>query len=154
MRIGILGILQECNTFSPVPTTLEDFHVRLGQDIVDTWRGTRTELGGFLDVLQRPDVEIVPLMSGWAITKGRIVKQGFAQMKQTLASSLRAALPLDGMLVALHGAMCAEGADDAEGALLTVIRTIVGSSLPLCLTLDLHANVTERICRLADAVIG
>ena len=50
--------------------------------------------------------------------------------------------------------MCAEGADDAEGALLEVIREIVGDGLPLCLTLDLHANVTERMCRLAHAVIG
>jgi microcystin degradation protein MlrC len=154
MRIGILGVNQECNTFSPIPTTLEDFHLRLGQELVNHWRGTRTELGGFIDVLQRPDVEIVPLLVGWAITKGRILEPEFARMKQILADSLRAALPLDGMLVALHGAMCAEGADDAEGALLEVIRGIVGASLPLCLTLDLHANVTERICRLADAVIG
>lgn len=154
MRIGILGAHQECNTFSPIPTTLEDFHLRLGPDLVEHWGNTRTELGGFIDVLKRPDVETVPLLVGWAITKGRIVEPEFARMKQILADSLRAALPLDGLLVALHGAMCAEGADDAEGALLEVIRGIVGPSLPLCLTLDLHANVTERICRLADAVIG
>jgi microcystin degradation protein MlrC len=154
MRIGILGVQQECNTFSPVPTTLEDLHVRLGQDLVDHWRGTRTETGGFLDVLRRPEVEIVPLLAGWAITKGRILDREFAQMKQILANSLRAALPLDGLLVALHGAMCAEGADDAEGAVLDVIRLIVGRSLPVCLTLDLHANLTKRMCRLADAVIG
>ena len=154
MRIAVLGVHQECNTFSPIPTTMEDFHLLLGQDLVDHWRGTRTEIGGFLDVLKRPDVEIVPLLVGWAITKGRILEPEFARMKQILADSLRAALPLDGMLVALHGAMCAEGADDAEGALLELIRGIVGASLPLCLTLDLHANVTERICRLADAVVG
>ena len=67
-------------------------------------------------------METVPLFVGWAITKGRIVESEFARMKEILAESLRAALPLDGMLVALHGAMCAEGADDAEGALLEVIR--------------------------------
>jgi len=154
MRIGVLGVHQECNTFSPILTTLEDFHLRLGPELVDHWRGTRTEIGGFLDVLERPDVEIVPILAGWAITKGRILESEFSRMKQILADSLRAALPLDGMLVALHGAMCAEGADDAEGALLEVIRGVAGASLPLCLTLDLHANVTERICRLADAVIG
>lgn len=154
MRIAVLGVHQECNTFSPIPTTLEDFHLLLGQNLVDHWRGTRTEIGGFLDILKRPDVEIVPILVGWAITKGRILEPEFARMQQILADSLRAALPLDGMLVALHGAMCAEGADDAEGALLEVIRGIVGASLPLCLTLDLHANVTERICRLADAVVG
>lgn len=154
MRIGVFGIHQECNTFSPILTTLEDFHLRLGADMVEHWRGTRTEIGGFLDVLNRPNVEIVPLLLGWAITKGRIVESEFARMKQILADQLRAALPLDGMLIALHGAMCAEGADDAEGALLEVVRGVVGNSLPVCLTLDLHANVTERMCRLADAVIG
>ncbi|MDR3675905.1 MAG: M81 family metallopeptidase [Acidobacteriota bacterium] len=154
MRIGVLGVHQECNTFSPIPTTLDDFHLRLGQDLVDHWRGTRTEIGGFIDILKRPDVEIVPILAGWAITKGRILELEFARMKQMLADSLRAAVPLDGMLVALHGAMCAEGADDAEGALLEVIREIVGPSLPLCLTLDLHANVTEQMCRLAGGVIG
>jgi len=154
MRIAVLGVQQECNTFSPIPTTLEDFHVRRGPDLVDHWRGTRTEIGGFLDVLKRPNVETIPILAGWAITKGRILEPEFARMKQILADSLRAALPFDGMLVALHGAMCAEGADDAEGVLLEVIRGIVGNSLPLCLTLDLHANVTERMCRLADAVIG
>ncbi len=154
MRIGILGVNQECNTFSPTPTTLEDFHIRLGRDVLDHWRGTRVEIGGFIDVLKRPNIEIVPLLSGWAITQGRILEAEFARMKQMLADSLRAALPLDGMLIALHGAMCAEGADDAEGALLEVVRKIAGPSLPICLTLDLHANVTERICRLADAVVG
>lgn len=154
MRIGFLGVHQECNTFSPDPTTLADFHLRHGLEVVDHWRGTRTEIGGCIDVLNRPDVVTVPILTGWAITKGRIVRSEFARLKQMLADSLRAALPLDGMLVALHGAMCAEGADDAEGALLEVMREIVGHDLPLCLTLDLHANVTQRMCRLADAVIG
>jgi microcystin degradation protein MlrC len=154
MRIGILGMSQECNTFSPDLTTLGDFHLRHGQDAVDYWRGTRTELGGFIDALNRPDVEMVPILSGWAITKGRIVGDDFARMKQILADSLCAALPLDGVLAALHGAMCAEGADDAEGVLLEVIRAVVGASPPLSLTLDLHANVTARVCRLADAVVG
>ena len=154
MRIGVMCVHQECNTFSPVLTTLEDFQVRVGQDLVDHWRGTRTDIGGFLDVLQRPGVEIVPLLAGWAITKGRILAPDFARMKQMVAETLRAALPLDGMLVALHGAMCAQGADDAEGELLEVIRGIVGPVLPICVTLDLHANVTERMCRLSDAVIG
>lgn len=154
MRIGILGIHQECNTFSPTPTRLEDFHFRLGADMLDHWRGTRVEIGGFIDVLNRPNIEIVPLLSGWAITQGRILEPDFARMKQMLAESLRAALPLDGMLIALHGAMCAVGADDAEGALLEVVRGMTGPTLPICLTLDLHANVTQRMCSLADAVIG
>lgn len=154
MRVAVCSVLQECNTFSPDPTRLEDFSLSLGPELVERWRGTRTEMGGFLDVLKRPNVEIVPLLAGWAITKGRILQPEFARMKEILADSARAALPLDGMLVALHGAMCAEGADDAEGSLLEVIRKAVGTSLPLCLTLDLHANLTERICRLADAIIG
>ena len=77
-----MGVHQECNTFSPILTTLEDFHIRRGQDMVEHWRGTRTEIGGFIHVLNRPGVETVPLFVGWAITKGRIVESEFAGMKE------------------------------------------------------------------------
>jgi microcystin degradation protein MlrC len=153
-RVGVVYLVQESNTFSPLATALDDFDITLGGEAVERWRGTRTEIGGFLDALKLPEIEIVPLFAGWAITKGRILAGEFERMKCIAKTTARAAGPLDGMLVALHGAMCAEGADDAEGALLGCLREVVGARLPLILTLDLHANLTRRICALADAVIG
>ena len=154
MRIGVAYLLQESNTFSPLSTSLDDFGITVGPALVERWRGTRTEIAGFLDVLRRPGIETVPLVAGWALTKGRILPDAFAQMKRMLADSLRAAGPLDGLLLACHGSMCAEGEDDTEGALLEVARSVIGPAVPLCLTLDLHANLTRRMAALADAIIG
>jgi microcystin degradation protein MlrC len=153
-RVGIAYLVQESNTFSPLATTLDDFNIALGAEAVERWQGTRTEIGGFIDALRRPGIETVPLFAGWAITKGRILRSEFERMKKIARTTVQTAGPLDGLLVALHGAMCAEGADDATGALLACLRETVGPQRPLILTLDLHANLTRRICALADAVIG
>jgi microcystin degradation protein MlrC len=153
-RVGIAYLVQESNTFSPLATTLDDFSITLGAEAVDRWQGTRTEIGGFIDALRQPEIETVPLFAGWAITKGRILRSEFERMKKIARTTVRTAGPLDGLLVALHGATCAEGADDATGALLACLREAVGPQRPLILTLDLHANLTRRICALADAVIG
>ncbi len=153
-RVGIAYLVQESNTFSPLATTLDDFNIALGAEAVERWQGTRTEIGGFIDALRRPGIETVPLFAGWAITKGRILRSEFERMKKIARTTVRTAGPLDGLLVALHGAMCAEGADDATGVLLACLRETVGPQRPLILTLDLHANLTRRICALADAVIG
>ena len=153
-RVGMVYLIQESNTFSPLSTTLGDFGITLGVEAVERWQGTRTEIGGFLDALKDAGIEAVPLFAGWAITKGRIVASEFKRMKQIAKATARAAGTLDGLLVALHGAMCAEGADDGESALLESLREVVGPQLPLVLTLDLHANLTKRIVTFADAVIG
>ena len=125
-RVGVAYLLQESNTFSPLATSLDDFDITLGGEAVERWGGTRTEIGGFLDALELPEIEIVPLFAGWAITKGRIRKGEFERMKCIAKTTARAAGRLDGMLVALHGAMCAEGADDAESALLECLREVLG----------------------------
>ena len=153
-RVGVLYLIQESNTFSPLLTTLDDFGLLTGPSLLERWRGTRTEIGGFLDAIHPPDAEPVPLLAGWAITKGRIRRQEFARLGQIVDAALRGASPLDGLLLALHGAMCAESVDDAQGALLARARAILGPAVPIVVTLDLHANLTQRVCRAADAVIG
>lgn len=154
MRIGVGYLLQESNTFSPLATSLEDFSLATGEEAIRRWRGTGTEMGGFMEALDRPGVETVPLFAGWAITKGRILSAEFERILETIRAQLRAAGPLDGLALALHGAMCAEGEDDAEGAILAVVREVVGERLPIAITLDLHANLTQRVVALANAVTG
>ena len=78
MRIGVAYLIQESNTFSPLFTSLDDFGITAGPALVERWRGTRTEIAGFLDVLRRPGIETVPLLAGWALTKGRIQTGAFA----------------------------------------------------------------------------
>ena len=121
---------------------------------MEKWRGTKTELGAFIDFLSESRIEAIPLLAGWAITQGPIEEDEFARLKGKIAAELEQAGRLDGLLLALHGAMCAEGTDDCEGAILELIRKEAGPDLPIVLTLDLHANVTRRIVQWANAVIG
>ncbi len=154
MRIGLGYLLQETNCFSPVPTTLEDFHLLTGGAVLGRWASTRTEIGAFLDVLASSGHEAVPLFAGWAMTAGPVVGSDYAELKSLALAQASTKGPFDAMLMALHGAMCAEEVDDCEGDLLTGIRAIVGREIPLVLTLDLHANVTAKMVELCDAVIG
>jgi len=154
MRVGVGYLIQETNSFSPVKTRLEDFSLIFGRDVITQWKGTKTEIAGFCDVLTEAHHEVVPLFAGWAITAGPIFEAEFEQMKSVILNRINNAGKLDGMLLALHGAMCAERTDDCEGTLLRLIREVRGRDLPILLTLDLHANITQQLITETDAVIG
>src|SRR5439155_15868687 len=77
----------------------------------------------------------------------------FLWLRDELVGALRAALPVDGVLLALHGALVADGAPDVEGAVLAALREVVGAGVPIVATLDLHANVTRRMVEAADALV-
>jgi microcystin degradation protein MlrC len=155
MRIGYGYLVQESNSFSPVSTRLDDFGLLTGRTALERWRGTESEIAGVAGTLEaQPDVEAVPLFAGCAITNGPILPDDFAAMRTRVSEAVASAGRFDGLVISLHGAMCAQGTDDCEGALVETIRAVVGNEIPLVLTLDLHANMTAAIARLADAVIG
>ena len=62
-------------------------------------------------------------------------------------------MQVDGVLLALHGAMVGDGEDDPEGALITACRALVGPATPIVVTVDLHVHTTQRMIREADAVL-
>jgi microcystin degradation protein MlrC len=158
MRIALAGFTHEANCFCPVPATQESFAARnyaVGPELIAQAQGTRTEPAGALDVLAAGhDVEVVPLLLARAGSSGPITAETYQRIRDDLLGRLRAALPVDGVLLVLHGAMMAEGADDASGELLDHVREAVGASVPIVGTLDLHANVTPRMARAATALVG
>lgn len=154
MRVGVGCIVQETNSFSPILATLDDFHLVWGDEVIEQSRGSNTEINGFYDGLTAARHEIVPLFDGRAVTSGPVRKPEFEQIKSLLIKKTQEAGRLDALLLSLHGAMCAEGTDDCEGAILFSFREAFGRGLPLVVTLDLHANVTRQIVDCADAVIG
>ncbi|MES1213173.1 MAG: M81 family metallopeptidase, partial [Singulisphaera sp.] len=97
--------------------------------------------------------EIVGLVRLPAWPSGRASAATFSWLRDELVSALRQALPVDGVLLALHGALVADEHPDVEGEILTALREVLGSKIPLVATLDLHANVTERMVRAADALV-
>src|SRR3546814_9352976 len=63
-------------------------------------------------------------------------------------------MPFDMILLALHGAMVAEGYDDCEGDILARVREIVGPDVPVGAELDLHCHITDMMIRHATALVA
>jgi microcystin degradation protein MlrC len=152
LSIAIASILQESNTFSPVMTRYEDFSPVFGQQALARHEGKLTEMGGFIDVLTKAGAEIAPVCAAWAITANRLNRPGYEKLISSFERQLRRS-KADALLLAMHGAQTAMGEDDVEGAFLEIARR-VGTNKPIVLTLDLHANITDRMVTLADAIVG
>lgn len=157
MKIGVAGFLHESNTFLGVPTTYDDFvaaSLTRGEALVKRWTGAHHELGGILDVLLNEGVTIAPLLATFAVPSGTIEAVAYERIAAEMIEDLRAALPLDGVLLALHGATVSAEYPDADGELLRRVREVVGPEMPIVTTLDLHANVSPQMIALANATVA
>ncbi len=161
MRIATGGICHETNTFAEGTTRLDDFlgsgrapGVLVGEQVVATFRGTSTCTGAFVAGAEELGFELVPLIWAVAQPSGTVEQAAYEELAAMLLERLEAAMPVDGVLLDLHGAMVTEHLDDAEGDLLKRIRQLVGPGVPMAATLDLHANITAEMASQADALIG
>ncbi len=157
MRIAIGQLWQESNTFNPLATTRRDFEhfgIVRGAELVEHMADTN-ELGGFIQSLrswpERPEIVGLVRLPAWP--SGAATLDTFTWIRQELTEALRRVLPVDAVLLALHGALVAEQAPDVEGEVLHALRALIGPSTPLVATLDLHANITERMIAAADALV-
>jgi microcystin degradation protein MlrC len=158
MRIAIGQLWQETNTFNRNPTRVADFEnwgVATGPAVLERF-GKTGELGGFVDGCRQwqPDVELVGLARLACWPWGRVDREAWVWIQQTFAAALKQMGRVDGVLLALHGAMAAEGEDDVTGALLAQVRRMIGPDIPLVGTLDLHANITQAMMAHADILTG
>lgn len=156
MRIAVGQLWQETNTFNPLKTTRADFDqfgVSHGDELVRRMADTN-EMGGFIQSLRAwpEQPEIVGLVRLPAWPGGIVTAETFAWILAEFRAAVSGALPLDGVLLALHGAMVAEEHPDLEGEVLAATRQIIGT-VPLVATLDLHANVTRKMVEAADALV-
>ena len=152
-RIGVVSIVQETNTFSPKPTTWDDYTVMVGWSAVESLGGTNTEFAGAMTALQDHGVEAVPVVAIWALPSGPVTDEAFGRLLSLLDRELRRAGRLDGLVMSLHGALVTESDYDADSSLIKAARGRVGG-LPLGVCLDLHANVTEAMAAEADIMVG
>lgn len=156
-RVFIAQFMHETNTFSRLPTTLDDYRRRWlieGDAVVPRFTGTRNELGGYIDAAAEHGWEPVWGGAANATPSGKLTRECWETIRDRLLGAARAAGRLDGVCLSLHGAMVSETEDDAEGALLEALRGIVGPDVPIASTLDLHANATGRMARHANALIS
>ena len=162
MRIACGGVQHETNTFATVPTTLADF-IRdsacgpdfFGGDALrELYRNSGTIHGGFIAGAEQADFELLPLICAHAQPAGVVQDEAFNRILGLFLERLKQVLPVDGVLLDLHGAMVTESHTDAESAYIAAVRELVGPKVPIVVTLDLHGNIGPRSAELADVLIG
>ena len=160
-RIAIAGFSHETNTFAEGLTTYDDFvrgrgfpGLMSGEELVGALKGKSICTGAFLDAAEEDGFEALPLLWTFPQPSGIIEQAAYDRVLEMLLEKLQAAMPVDGVLLELHGAMVAEQIGDAEGDVLTHVREIVGPETPVIATLDLHANISPRMAEQADALVG
>jgi microcystin degradation protein MlrC len=148
MRIAIGQLFQETNTFCPLPTTLHTFRsvfLRHGEELFTAFGDARVEIPAFLDVLRAAGATPVPLLAANALASGPVTRAAFEALMGEMEERLSAAGPLDGVLLALHGAMCIEDEPDAESEILERVAARLPPGTPIGVSLDLHGHVTARM---------
>ncbi len=167
LRVAYARIAQESNAFSPVLTELSDFeraqyisgealeratspeHPELG----DLFHNA--ELSGFVRALHKlgsGQLEAIPLFSAWAIPGGPLTSDCFVRLRDRLVKDLCSSGPLDAVMLSLHGAMVAQGSEDPEADLVDAVRSVVGPTVPIAVTLDLHAQLGARFVAQVDVL--
>ena len=155
MKLVIAQMQHETNTFSPVPTPWEAFGnggPLIGRDVGDAIGGTAVPMAAFLDLARKEGAQIVTPVAAWANPSGPVDGAAYDRICALICDAVREGC--DAVFLDLHGAMVVEGrTDDGEGTLLEGIRAIA-PKVPIAVSLDLHANVTDRMVRHCNVIAG
>ncbi|ACM29883.1 M81 family metallopeptidase [Rhizobium rhizogenes] len=141
MRIAVGGIHTECSTYNPVLAEEKDFRIV---------RGEALTAAPYFAFLRDYDAEFLPTIHARAIAGGPVARHTYEAFKAEFLERLKPLLPLDGLYLAMHGAMYVEGMEDAEGDWIAAARALVGDDCLLSASYDLHGNVTQRIIDALD----
>jgi len=143
MRIGIVGLSHETNTFAIEKNdTMDCVRARRGEDVLGGAR-SKSFMGGFVEAAQRDDVELVPIVAIGFAHGGIIGREVFEQCRTMIIEGLKEREPLDGVYFAFHGAMVAEDPyTDAEGEAARAVKEALGD-VPMVATYDFHAIMSR-----------
>ena len=141
MRIAVAGLHTECSTYNPVLAREADFRVLRGASMLKD---------AYFDFLTHFPAEFITILHARAIAGGPVERGIYERWKAEILDGLRAALPLDGVYLAMHGAMFVEGLFDAEGDFIAAVRDVVGPEVLIAASYDLHGNVSQKIIDALD----
>jgi microcystin degradation protein MlrC len=154
----VAGFSHETNTFATTPTDRDIFRERreyFGDEVPEKLAGTNTQIGGTMAVADELGVDLVHTLAAAAVPGGVVAEAAYEFYTDRILSGVREhAADLDGVMLALHGAMVPEGGDDGEGPLIARVREAVGDEVPIAVTLDLHGNITGEMVREADLLVA
>ena len=149
-------ISHETNSFSLHKTGKHAFMARyalMGVAAIAERGSENTELAGFLDTGRAYGWHVEHVLSAAAGPSGKIRRKAFDWLCEPIITAIRKN-SFDGLLLGLHGAMGLDFCEDGEGELLRRIRSVVGAEMPIAITLDPHANVSNLMCALADIIVS
>ncbi len=141
MRIAVGGIHIECSTYNPVLNEEKDFRIVRGDDLT---------AAPYFAFLKDYGAEFLPTIHCRAIAGGPVSRSTYERFKAEFLDRLKPMLPLDGLYLAMHGAMYVQGMEDAEGDWITAARDLVGPDCTISASYDLHGNVSQRIIDALD----
>jgi microcystin degradation protein MlrC len=157
--ILVAGFQHETNTFAPSKADYANFErgegfplMSRGADVL-ALRDVNIPAGGFIRAAEAAGHTLVPVIWAGASPSAHVTVAAFERIAGEIVEAARTR-NFDAVYLDLHGAMVAEHADDGEGELLARVRDVVGENVPVVASLDLHANVTERMLRHADALVA
>ncbi|CAM3491202.1 M81 family metallopeptidase [Occultella aeris] len=154
-RVAVGGIYHETNTFAVGTTGLSGFEA-YQYFVGDELRGlsaTRSETGGFLGALERAGAVVVPTAYAAAVPSATVAHADYATLRDLILSAISAE-PVDGVLLTLHGAMVTDGSADPDGDLVSAVKELVGPDVPIAVTIDLHANVSDAMATGVQALVA
>ncbi len=158
-KIAVGGWQHETNTFATVRADYEAFEMadewpakQAGRAMLDAIDGVHLPITGAIEAFAESGDEVVPLLWCSATPCSYVTQDAFERISMELIDQLSQVLPVDGIYLDLHGAMVCEHVDDGEGEILSRIRDLVGFELPIFVSLDLHANITERMVQMATVI--
>lgn len=157
VRVAVASFEYEGNSLSLRVERREDFERKglcRGDAVLAAAKGKKTALAGGIDTLRAAGVDIIPVLAAKGGAGGH-VEDGFCDdTVNEIVAAVSTALSLDGIYLALHGAMISGTEKDPEGKLLAALREVVGPDVPITASLDLHAHVTAKMARAANALVG
>ena len=164
MRIAIGGFQHETNTFAPTVTEYDDFvmadswpGLTTGQDVITVTKGMNLPITGAIETAlanrqSQDQITLMPLVWCAAEPGGYVTDDAFDRISTMICDGLDAASACDGIYLDLHGAMVTSSYFDGEGELLRRIRSRIGHQIPIAISLDLHANITQQMVDLANVI--
>lgn len=157
VKVALLGIYHESNTFVDQPTSLSDFQkgrYLKGEAIRNEYLHAYHEIGGMIEVLDEHGIDLIPLLYAEATPGGTITDDACQALFADMISEIDGVLPVDAFLVVPHGAGVSETIRDVDGHWLSLLREKAGPHVPIVGTLDLHANVSELMVASTDALVS
>jgi microcystin degradation protein MlrC len=152
--VATAGFLHESNSFSSVPTRFEDFALRPGgEGAIAAWARNQDEVAGFIAGARDEGLTPIPILVALATPSGPVTGDAFERITGDLLDRLKAAAPVDGLLLALHGAMVTQSCPHADAEVVRRLREALGPGFPIVVTHDFHANIPPEIIESSTALL-